>query len=112
MGVAALLTSELFGLSTTLDLETQKKLDKKRELFLKSLKTEITPEENEEMRILSDELGSLDFTRSVRDPLYEKFVRAIMEREEFKKPVLTPEEVRKQEKIAKEIIDEILSEEK
>ncbi len=112
MGVAALLTSELFGLSTTLDLETQKKLDKKRELFLKSLKTEITPEENEEMRILSEDLGSLDFTRSVRDPLYEKFIRAIMEREEFKKPVLTPEEIRKQEKIAKEIIDEILSEKK
>ena len=34
MGVAALLTSELFGLSTTLDFETQNKLDRKRELFL------------------------------------------------------------------------------
>lgn len=109
MGVAALLTSELFGLSTTLDMETQKKLDKKRELYLKS---ERTPDENEEMRKLADELGSLDYTSSIRDPLYNKFVRAVMSREEFKKPLLTPEERRKQEQIAQEIINEILDEEK
>jgi len=110
MGVAALLTSELFGLPTTLDIETQKKLDRKRELYLQSLKTELTPEENEEMRVLADELGSLDFTKTIRDPYYEKFVRAIMSREEFKKPLLTTEERKKQELIAKEIIDEILEE--
>jgi len=45
MGVAALLTSELFGLSTTLDIETQKKLDRKRELYLKSLESELIHEE-------------------------------------------------------------------
>lgn len=112
MGVAALLTSELFGLSTTLDLETQKKLDRKRELYLKSLESELIHEENEEMRMLSAELGSLDFTRTIRDPLYDKFVRAIMSRDDFKKPVLTPAERRKQEKIAQEIINEILAEEK
>ena len=52
MGVAALLTSELFGLSTTLDLETQEKLDRKRAIYLKSLETELTVDENEEMREL------------------------------------------------------------
>lgn len=108
MGVAALLTSELFGLNSTLDMETQKKLDRKRELYLKS---ERTQEQNEEMRKLADELGSLDFTRTIRDPLYDKFVRAVMSREEFKKPLLTPEERRKQEQIAEEIINEILEEE-
>ncbi|MBI1929821.1 AAA family ATPase [Candidatus Poribacteria bacterium] len=108
MGVAGLLTSELFGLSTTVDLETQKKLDRKRELFLKDERTE---DEQEEMRKLADELGTLDYTRTIRDPLYDKFVRALMSREEFKKPILTPEERRKQEEIAKEILDEILAEE-
>ena len=111
MGVAALLTSELFGLPTTLDLETQKKLDRKRELYLQSLETELTSGENEEMRMLGDELTSLDFTKTIRDPLYDKFVRAIMSREEFKKPLLSSEERNKQELIAKEIIDEILEEE-
>ncbi|MDD4250000.1 MAG: AAA family ATPase, partial [Methanosarcina sp.] len=76
MGVAALLTSELFGLSTTLDIETQQKLDRKREIFLKSFETKLTSEELLEMRELTDELGSLDFTKTIRDPLYDKFVKA------------------------------------
>jgi len=105
MGVAAVLTSELFGLSTTLDLDTQAKVNRKREL---SLKQNRTRDEQEEMIKLSNELGSLDFTRTIRDPLYDKFVRAMTLRDEFKKSILTPEERRKQEKIANEIIDDIL----
>ncbi len=111
MGVAALLTSELFGLNTTLDLATQQKLDRKRELYIKSLEGDLTKDEEDEMRKLSDELGNLDFTRTIRDPLYEKFTKAAMSREEFKKPVLTPAERRKQDEIAQQIIDEILREE-
>lgn len=107
MGVAALLTSELFGLKTTLDLDTQKKVDRKREL---SLKSDLTPQENEELINLANELGSLDFTRTIRDPLYDKFIKALMSRKEFRKPILTPTERRKQEEIAKEIINEILAE--
>ena len=79
MGVAALLTSELFGLKTTLDLDTQEKVDRKRELSLKSHRT---PQEEEELADLAAELGSLDFTRTIRDPLYDKFIRAIMSRKE------------------------------
>lgn len=117
MGVAALLTSEMFGLSTTVDLETQDKLDRKRSLYLKHQESEkhqesdLTEEELNEMKALSKELGDLDFTRTIRDPLYDKFVRAIMSREEFQRPVLSPAERRKQEEIAKEIVDEILAEE-
>lgn len=108
MGVAALLTSELFGLRSTLDPETQEKVDRKREL---SLKDELTKTEKEEMQSLSDELGTLDYTRTIRDPLYDKFVRAMMKREEFKKPLLSSDERRKQEEVAQKIIDEILAEE-
>lgn len=111
MGVAALLTSEMFGLSTTVDLKTQEKLDRKRSLYLKRQEPGLTEEELNEMKVLSNELGDLDFTRTIRDPLYDKFVRAIMSREEFQRSVLSPEERRKQEEIAKEIVDEILAEE-
>lgn len=107
MGVAALLTSELFGLKTTLDLDTQEKVDRKREL---SLKSDLTPPEKEEMINLANELGPLDFTRTIRDPLYDKFIRAMMSRKEFQKSILTPKERKEQEKIAKEIINEILAE--
>ena len=109
--MAALLTSEMFGLPTTVDLETQKKLDKKRSLYLKHQESNLTEEELNEMRVLSNELGDLDFTRTIRDPLYDKFVRAIMSREEFQRQILSPEERRKQEEIAKEIVEEILAEE-
>ena len=112
MGVAALLTSELFGLSTTLDSETQSKLDRKRELYIKDQEGKLTLKERMELQNLFDELGSLDFTKTTRDPLYEKFVRAVMSREEFKKTMLSNEDRQKQEKIAKKIIDKILAEEK
>lgn len=109
MGVAALLTSELFGLTTTLDPETQKKIDLKRELMYKKDKT---PKDEIEILKLADELGSLDYTKTIRDPLYDKFITAIFKRKEFKKPILTPEEIAEQSRIADEILDEILGEEK
>ena len=63
------------------------------------------------MTKLTNELGSLDFTRTIRDPLYEKFVKATLSRNEFKKTVLTTAEIKQQERIAQEIIEEILEEE-
>lgn len=110
MGVAGLLTSELFGLDTTLDIKTQDKLNRKRELFVKNKETGLNEEEVLEMQQLSEDLGSLDFTRTIRDSLYEKFERAITKREEFKKPILTPEDRKKQEKIAEEVINKIMEE--
>lgn len=112
MGVAALLRSELFGLSTTLDIDTQKKLDRKRELYIKDQEGKLTLDERMEMQNLFDELGSLDFTKTTRDPLYEKFIRAVMSREEFKKPMHSDKDRKKQEEIVQKIIDKILAEEK
>jgi predicted ATPase len=112
MGVAALLTSELFGLRTTLDTKTQKLLDRKRDLFLKNLREGLSEDELGESDRLSRKLGALDFTRTIRDPMYEKFVSALMRREEFKKPVLTPDESHKLEDAAQDIVKELLEAEK
>lgn len=112
MGVAALLTSEIFGLETTLDLKTQEKLNRRRILYIKSQKKKLSKKESDDMRLLSEELGSLDFTKTTTDPLYNKFVMAVMQREEFKKPTLTAKDRKKQNKIAQEILDELLLEEK
>ena len=76
-----------------------------------SLKSDLTPPENEEFINLANELGSLDFSRTIRDPLYDKFIKALMSRQEFQKPILTPTERKEQEEIAKEIINEIIAEE-
>jgi hypothetical protein len=107
MGVAAILTSELFGLRSSLDLETLGKLDQKRELAAKEF---LTPEEKVQLDKLNSELGNLDFTRSVRDPLYKPFVEAMVATEEYqqlKKPVLTPEEQQQQKELAIRIVEEL-----
>lgn len=107
MGVAGLLTSDLFGLHTTLDLETQEKLDRKKEL---AIKEELTEEDRRELETLNAELARMGFLSAFRDPLYSQFLRALREYEEFKKPALTPKEREEQAKLAREIIKKLKKE--
>lgn len=109
MGVTGLLKSELFGLSSTLDIETERRLFRRNELFVKSPRTS---EEETELSRLSAELADLGFsTADFRDPDYALFVRKMAQHRRFRKPVLTPEEQAEQDAIADSIIDEILREE-
>ncbi|WP_340124116.1 AAA family ATPase [Methylobacter svalbardensis] len=109
MGVTGLLKSELFGLSSTLDIETERRLFRRNELFVKAPRT---PEEDAELSSLSAELADLGFsTADFRDPDYALFVRKMSQHRRFRKPVLTPEEQTEQDAIADSIIDEILREE-
>lgn len=109
MGVTGLLKSELFGLSSTLDIETERRLFKRNELFVKSPRTAA---EDAELTRLSAELADLGFSTSdFRDPDYALFVRKMSQHRKFRKPTLTPEEQAEQDAIASAIIDEILREE-
>lgn len=109
MGVTGLLKSDLFGLSSTLDSETERRLFRRNELFVKSPRT---PEEDAELTRLSTELADLGFsTADFRDPDYALFVRKMAQHRQFRKPTLTPEEQAEQDRIAGAIIDEILREE-
>ncbi|WP_272539400.1 AAA family ATPase [Providencia sp. PROV197] len=109
MGVTGLLKSNLFGLSSTLDIETERRLFHRNELFVKSPRS---PEEDAELSRLSTELADLGFsTADFRDPDYALFVRKMAQYRRFRKPVLTPEEKAEQDAIADSIIDEILREE-
>ena len=109
MGVTGLLKSELFGLSSTLDIETERRLFRRNELFVKQPRS---AEENAELSRLSAELADLGFsTADFRDPDYALFVRKMAQHRRFRKPTLTPEEQADQDAIADSIIDEILREE-
>jgi predicted ATPase len=109
MGVTGLLKSELFGLTSTLDVETERRLARRNELYVKQPRT---AEEDAELTRLSAELSDLGFsTADFRDPNYALFVRKMAEHRKFRKPTLSPEEQSEQEKVADEIIDEILREE-
>lgn len=109
MGVTGLLKSDLFGLSSTLDIETERRLFRRNELFVKVPRT---AEEDAELNRLSAELSDLGFSTSdFRDPDFALFVRKMAQHRRFRKPVLTPEEKAEQDAIADSIIDEILREE-
>lgn len=108
MGVTGLLKSELFGLSSTLDIETERRLFRRNELFVKDART---PDEDAELTRLSEELADLGFsTADFRDPDYALFVRKMAQHRKFRKPTLTPEEQAEQSRLADEIIEQILRE--
>ena len=108
MGVTGLLKSELFGLSSTLDIETERRLFRRNELYAMD---ERTWSEDEEMRLLSDELADLGFSNAdFKDPFYAMFVRKMAKHTRFHKQVLTPQERAEQNAIADSIVDEILRE--
>jgi len=108
MGVAAILTSELFGLRSSIDLETLRMLDRKRQL---AMQDSLSTAEKGELDQLNELIGNLDFTHSFRDPLYELFVKAMVatgEYEQFKKPVLTAVERQEQRELAVRTLQDLL----
>lgn len=108
LGIEGVLTSELFGLRSALDIETVRELDEKRKLYIKSLNQTISDTEKITMRNLYSKLSNLEFTRTTLDVMYDDFVRAMIKAEEFFKPVLTPEEVKKKDEFALEIVKKLL----
>jgi len=110
MGLTGLLKSELFGLSSTLDPETERRLFRRNALY--AVGERRTPAEDAEMRRLSSELADLGFAQDFKDPFYAMFVKKMAQHTRFHKPVLTPEEQQAQDAIANEIIKQILAEEK
>lgn len=106
MGVAGLLKSELFGLRSTVDSETLRRLDKRNYLF--ALGRKRTETQDQQLTQLSDELSDLGFSSDFKDPYFEMFVKKMAIHTKFHKETLSPDEQKEQDKIADEIIDEIL----
>lgn len=112
MGVAAILTSDVFGLSSTLDINTQRLLDERRRLVHKA--RELDAEELVALVKINKSLEVLGFTSAVRDPLYERFSKLWTKREDIawqNEPSLSEEQRKAQEKLAAEIIDQMLRDE-
>jgi predicted ATPase len=111
MGVAAILTSDLFRLRSTLDPQTQADLDRQRELAVLGDRTR---EEEEELRELNLFLREKGLTQATRDPLYERFVRAWTQREDpawAEAVELTPEQLNERNRLAAEIVEQLRREE-
>jgi len=103
MGVAAILTSDLFRLRTTLDRETQERLDRRRVLAHKDVRND---EEELELNGLHRELDQLGFARTTRDPLYALFLEAWAKEEDpdWRRDVqLTPDQQQARMRLASQI---------
>lgn len=73
-GVEIILTSELFGLNTTLDYETDNKFSRRRKLLSKALIDKLNPEEAKELAELTKLLQDVDFTLPLNDPMFLKYL--------------------------------------
>lgn len=70
-GVANVLTSEYFGLPSSLDKNTQNLLDER--LKLAYMKDRLTDQQRERFNVIENNLKDLGLTISFRDPLYAEF---------------------------------------
>ena len=110
MGFAGILKSELYGLRSTVDPATLKTLDRRYELHAKG--DDRTEDETRELQRLAGELADMGFAREFRDPYFEEYVKARTRENKFQEPVLSPEQMREREQLAKQIVDEVLAEER
>lgn len=111
MGVAALLTSDIYGLRSQLDLPTLRLLDERREL---AIKEQMSDEDRARLRELNGQLDEMGFTKTIRDPLYEPYVKAmtkVEEEEGLREPVLTPGQQDRQRELAVQIVRELKNKE-
>lgn len=76
LGVAGILTSELFGLPTILDSETQALLDERNNLLFKQSENALNQEDNRRLKELFEILNNLGFSQTLNDPLYTEFIIA------------------------------------
>jgi ABC-type multidrug transport system ATPase subunit len=112
LGVAGILTSELFGLPSTLDEETLGILNRRNDLIATQESRKLTHKETVELNDIFNYLNSLGINTTDRDPLYEKFITAISNRGDFKtKDKMSERDLKAQNEIALNILNELLAEE-
>lgn len=111
LGVAGILTSSLFGLPSTLDPETLEILNKRNQLIIKQDSEGLNESEKSDLHDAFVFLSLLGINTTDRDPLYQKFIIAMSKREEFKNEKLTEYDLKRQNDIALEVLNDLINEE-
>lgn len=110
LGVAGILMSEMFGLPSILDKETQEKLNRKRYLQGQKEVRELTSEEAFDFEKIRTELEEYGFYDQTNDPLYNKFLNKISKFEIFKKVEFTESEQKELDNLTEKILAELVEE--
>lgn len=106
LGISGILTSDLFGLRSDLDLETLGLLDEQRDL---ETKHDLTDKDKIRLAELRERLQDVDMSTRFRDPLFREFTRALMSNEDFRETqtdVLTPEQINLRRRLALQALEE------
>jgi ABC-type multidrug transport system ATPase subunit len=107
MGFTATLT-EIFGLASSLDFETQRLVDQRNELVhLASL----SDEQQRQLIALNDKLARFGFLNEDREPLYQDFLRAWHDVRYADRPPLTPADVEARQRAMKALIQQLTTSE-
>jgi ABC-type cobalamin/Fe3+-siderophores transport system ATPase subunit len=107
MGFTATLT-EIFGLPTSLDPETQKMVDDRNALARIEQRTD---EQDNRLSEINDRLNRLGFMFEDREPLYDDFLRAWHAVRYANQPPLSPEQIEKRNVAMRELIRRLMTEE-
>jgi ABC-type multidrug transport system ATPase subunit len=112
MSVSKILTSELFGVPSIMSKKMEDLLNQKRFLQAKLTKERLTEKERNDFGRLKkyfDEIGVNDETVDSR---YNRFLQLTSEREEFSNRKYSQQEEIELDRIAREVMDKIVEEEK
>lgn len=107
MGFTATLT-EIFGLPTSLDTETQRQVDDRNALARIDHRTE---EQERQLIAINDKLNRLGFMFEDREPLYQDFLRALHDVRYADRAPLSPEQIEKRHAAMKKLIEDLAKKE-
>jgi hypothetical protein len=105
MGFTATLT-EIFGLPTSLDSETQRQVDNRNALARIDHPTE---DQKKQLIEINDKLNRLGFMFEDREPLYQDFLRAWHDVRYADQPPLSPAQIEKRHAAMKRLIKDLLA---
>jgi ABC-type cobalamin/Fe3+-siderophores transport system ATPase subunit len=103
MGFTATLT-EIFGLASSLDVETQRLVDERNELVQL---VDLSDEQQRRLIVLNDQLARLGFLNEDREPLYQDFLRAWHDVRYADRPPLTPSDIDARQQAMKALIKQL-----
>jgi predicted ATPase len=89
LGFTSTLT-EIFGLPTTLDPETQKQIDERNRL---ARLEERSDNQERDLIAINDKLDRLGFMHESRDPLYDDFLKAVQDYKYADRPPMTQDQI-------------------
>lgn len=107
MGFTATLT-EIFGLATSLDVDTQRLVDERNELVQLAERNSV---QQRRLIALNDQLARLGFLNEDREPLYQDFLRAWHDLRYADRPPLTSADVEARQRAMKELIKQLTTSE-